>query len=142
MINFQLVTLEGTKLDEEVYEVILPTPDGYIGVFKDHSALVSLASPGVISIRRKAGQPDEQMEHYASHGGVIEILDNNVRVLVDEADAANEINEAEIKKALDEARKLKSAAKDQISLDHAQQLIDRTAVRLKVAELKRRRNRH
>jgi F-type H+-transporting ATPase subunit epsilon len=139
MIHFELVTMDGVKHKDDVYEVVLPTPDGYIAVFEHHAPLISLASPGVISVRQKAGQADEQMQHYATHGGVIEIADNTIRVLVDEANAAEEINEAEIKKALEEAHKLRAAAKDQISLDHAQQLIDRSAVRLKVADLRRRR---
>jgi F-type H+-transporting ATPase subunit epsilon len=138
MIKFELVTLNGTKLRDEVHEVILPTADGYIAVFAQHAPLVSLAVPGIISIRRKANQPDDLMDHFATHGGVIEVVDDTVRVLVDEADAADEINEKEIQTALENAKKLRSDAKDQVSLDHAQQLIDRSAVRLRVAELRRR----
>lgn len=141
MLLFELVTLNGTKFAEEVYEIILPTPEGYIAVFENHAPLVSLANAGVISIRQKANQPDDLMEHYATNGGVIEVLNNKVRVLVDEADAAEEINEAEIQKALERARDLRAQAKDQVSLDHAQQLIERTAVRLKVADLRRRKRR-
>lgn len=139
MLRFELVTLDGTKFGEEIHEVILPTADGYIAVFQNHAPLVSLAVPGVISIRGKESTPDDMLEHYATNGGVIEISENTVRVLVDEADAAEEINEAEIKKALEEAHALRAKAKDQVSLDQAQQLIDRSAVRLKVSELKRRR---
>lgn len=141
MITLELVTLDGVKFSEEVHEVILPTPDGYIAVFANHASLVSLATEGVISIRRKDNQPDDMMDHFATNGGVIEVMDNKVRVLVDEADAADEINEAEIQKALETARQLRAEAKDQVSLDHAQQLIDRTAVRLKVADLRRRKPR-
>lgn len=141
MIRFELVTLNGTKHKEEVYQVVVPTPDGYIGVFKDHASLVSLVTPGVISVRQKQNQPDEHMPIYATNGGVVEIMNNEVRVLVDEADAADELNEAEIQEAIEAARRLKSEAKDQVSLDKAQQLIDRAAVRLKVADLRRRRKR-
>jgi hypothetical protein len=38
--------------------------------------------------------------------------------------------------------KMKSEAKDQVSLDHAQQMVDRSAVRLQVAGLKRRHRRN
>lgn len=138
MIKFELVTLDGVKYSEHVYEVQLPTPQGYVGVFKHHAPLISLATPGVISVRIKENQPDDLMERFASHGGVIEISNDTVRVLVDEADSADEVNEAEIKEALDHAKKLRAEAKDQVSLDHAQQLIDRQAVRLQVAGLKRR----
>lgn len=138
MVTLELVTLDGTKLRDQVHEVIVPTANGYIGVFKNHAAMISLAVPGVISVRRSEKQPDDLMDHYATNGGVVEISDDVVKILVDEADSATEINEKEIEKALDAARKLRSEAKDQVSLDHAQQLIDRSAVRLKVAELRRR----
>jgi F-type H+-transporting ATPase subunit epsilon len=141
MIHFELVTLDGVKFRQSVYEVQLPTPNGYIGVFEYHSPLVSLASPGIIRIRHKAGEPDDLQELIATNGGVIEIGDNAVRVLVDEADLADEINEKEIEEAHKLALKMRENAKDQVSLDHAQSLIDRQAVRLKVAELKRHRRR-
>ncbi len=139
MIKFQLVTLDGTKIDEDVHEVRLPTPDGEIGVFKDHMPLVSIASPGVIKVKPKQNTPSDMMEAYATNGGVIEIADNVVRVLVDEADHSEEINEAEAKKAHEHAQKLRAEAKDQHSLAEAQSLLDRSAVRLRVSELKRHR---
>ncbi|HMS23591.1 MAG TPA: ATP synthase F1 subunit epsilon [Candidatus Saccharibacteria bacterium] len=139
MITFQLVTLDGVKYADEAYEVLLPTPDGIIAVFKDHMPLISIASPGVISVRRKSNEPDDMMENYATNGGVIEVLNNEVRVLADEADHADEINAAEAEKAIADARQLRAEAKDQLSLDTAQNLIDRSQTRLRVAELKRRR---
>jgi F-type H+-transporting ATPase subunit epsilon len=139
MIKFELVTLNGVKHTEDVHEVILPTADGYIAIFENHAPLVSLAVPGVISIRARENTPDDMLKHYATNGGIIEVIDNTIRMLVDEADAAEEINEKEIEKALENAHQLRAQAKDQVSLDHAQQLIDRSAVRLKVAELKHRR---
>lgn len=139
MIRFELVTLNGVKFGEEVAEVILPTLEGYIGVLTNHMPLVSVATEGVISIRRKASDPDDMMEHYAAHGGVIEVADNVLRVLVDEADPAEDINEAEAQAAYERAQKMKAEAKDQITLEKAQTIIDRHAVRLKVAGLRRQR---
>lgn len=139
MIKFELVTLDGIKHSEQVYEVQLPTPDGYIAVFKNHAPIISLATPGIISVRAKEGQPDDMMDRFATNGGVLEIGDNVVRMLVDEADEADEISEAEAQKALEHARKLRAEAKDQVSLDHAQSLVDRQTARLQVAGLKRRR---
>lgn len=139
MISFQLVTLDGIKYADDAYEVILPTHDGLIAVFKDHMPLVSLASPGVISVRRKQTDPDDYMERYATNGGVIEIGDNEIKVLADEADHADEINEQETQKAIEQAKKLRAEAKDQVSLDAAQSLLDRQSVRLQVAGLKRHR---
>ena len=138
MFHFQLVSLSGKKFDDNVYEVILPTLDGEIGVLQDHMPLVSVATTGAIAVRRDAKDPDAQREYFATNGGVIEVSDNALRVLVDEADHADGLNEAEVQKALDRAKKMKAEAKDQVSLEHAQTLVDRHTVRLQVAGLKRR----
>jgi F-type H+-transporting ATPase subunit epsilon len=141
VFHFQLVAISGKKFDEDVYEVILPTLDGEIGVLQDHMPLVSVATTGMIVVRRNQKDPDHAREFFASSGGVIEVSNNTLRVLVDEADHAEDLNEAEIQKALDRAQKMKAEAKDQVSLEHAQQLVDRQAVRLQVAGLKRRHQR-
>ena len=139
MITFQLVTLGGIKFGDKIHEVLLPTPLGQIAVFEHHMPLVSLASPGVISIRRSASDPDDRLEHFATNGGVIEVLDNTVRLLADEADHADDLDEAEVKKAYERAQQLLKQAKDPLSLDKAQSLIDRSRVRLQVANLRRKR---
>ncbi|HSW37089.1 MAG TPA: ATP synthase F1 subunit epsilon [Candidatus Saccharimonadales bacterium] len=141
MVHFQLVTLGGVKLDTEAYEILLPTLDGIIGVLPGHMPLISAATHGVVSVRRSASDKDDMMDHFAISGGVIEVADNTLRVLVDEADHAEEINEAEAQKAYELAQRMKKEAKDQVSLEHAQTLVDRSAVRLQVAGLKRRQRR-
>lgn len=139
MIKFQIVTLSGVKFDEEVYEIQLPTPEGHIGIFPHHMPLVSLAVPGLIAIRREERDPVEKMEYFATDGGVIEILDNTVRILADEALHAEEVSEEAAEMALAEAKQAYQNAKDKVSLDKAQAMMDRQAVRLNVAKYKRRR---
>jgi len=141
VINFQLVSLDGVKFSEDVYEIILPTLAGEIGVLPGHMPLISVAKAGVISVRRNSNEPDDMMEFFAISGGAIEVSGNNLRVLVDEADNSEEISEEEAREAFERAQKLKAEAKDQVSLEQAQSLIDRSAVRLQVAGLKHRRRR-
>jgi F-type H+-transporting ATPase subunit epsilon len=136
-LNLRLVTLSGEKLNEDVYEVILPTTTGEISVFPGHESLVTLAKTGVIAVRRKKTDPDEALEYFATSGGIIEIAADHVKVLVDEADHGDDIIEAESQKALDRAMAMRDAAADQVELEKAAQLIDRHAVRLKVAGLRR-----
>lgn len=140
-MDFQLITLSGVKVDEPVYEVILPTTTGEISVFPSHEALVSVAKPGVISVRHKQQDSDDQMEYFAISGGVIEIDQSSVRVLVDEAEHGADIIEAESRAALERAIKLRDEATTQIELEKAHQLVDRHMVRLKVADLHRHRRR-
>lgn len=141
MINLQLVTLAGPKFQDDVYEIILPTADGNIAVYPNHMPLVSVVIPGVISVRRKRTDSNEQVEHFATNGGVVEIGSDTIRLLVDEADHADDIVEQEAKEALERAKQLKAEAKDEIEIERANALIDRQEVRLKVAELRRHRKR-
>jgi F-type H+-transporting ATPase subunit epsilon len=137
----QLITLAGVKLDEPVYEVMLPTTSGEISVFPGHEPLVAVAKPGAIAVRRNKQDSDAQLEYFAITGGVIEINPVRVRVLVDEAEHGDDIIEAESKAALDRAIALRDSATNQVELEKAHQLVDRHMVRLKVADLQRRHRR-
>ncbi len=139
MIRFEVVTLGGVKFAEEVFEIQVPTPEGIIGIFSNHMPLVSLAVPGVITIRRHERDSDDKLEYFATTGGVIEIADKSVRILADEAESSEEINEAAAEKALENAGEALKNATDKVSLEQAQAAIDRQRVRLNVAGLKRRR---
>jgi F-type H+-transporting ATPase subunit epsilon len=56
----------------------------------------------------------------------------------DEAESGRDITEVEAKAAYERALKLRESAKTQLELDEAHKLLDRHAVRLKVADLQRR----
>jgi F-type H+-transporting ATPase subunit epsilon len=137
-MKLQLITLSGVKYSEEAYSVVLPTADGVLTVLGNHEPLMSALKPGVISIRKSAGDSEENIEHYATYGGVVEITHEGPRVLVDEADLGEDINQAEAEKAHAEAQKLLSSAKSRVELEQAQAMVDRQAVRLQVAGLRRR----
>lgn len=140
-MRLQLITLQGIKVDQEVYETIMPTADGEIAVFPGHESLISIAVPGAIAVRYQKGDPDNKLDYFAISGGVIEVSGQAIKILVDEADSGEDIIEAESQAALERAVKLRDNAKDQVELEKASQLIDRHQVRLKVAGLRRRHHR-
>ena len=140
-MQLQLVTLDGVKYSEDAYSIVLPTLAGQITVLPGHEPLLTALTAGVVTIRRKSTDDDNHVEHFATYGGLAEISRETVKVLVDEATHGDEINAAEAQKAHDEAQKLVAAAKNQVDLEHAQALVDRHAVRLHVAGLRRRHKR-
>lgn len=140
-MKLQLITLGGTKVDQEVYEVVIPTVDGEISVFPDHEPLITVARSGAVTVCYEKAHGLKEFEYFAISGGVVEITGDVVRILVDEAEHGDDIIEAETQAALDRAVQLRDEAKDQVELEKATQLIDRHAVRLKVADLHRRRRR-
>lgn len=140
-MKLRLITLRGELFHDDVYEVIIPTVDGEIAVFPDHEPLVTVAKAGVVTVRYDKQHGQEKLEYFAISGGVVEITGSSVKILVDEAEHGEDIIEAETQAALERAVQLRDEAADQVELEKASQLIDRHAVRLKVADLHRRRHR-
>ena len=139
-MKLELITLDGTKVSDDVYEVLVPTPDGVIAILPGHERIVTLAVNGVISIRRKKSDSDDQMDNFATYGGIVEVNPVRIRILVDEADTADDIIEEEAKAAYDRALKMRENVSDLQELEKAKAEIDRHAVRLKVAGLRRRKH--
>lgn len=137
-LNLKLVTLLGEKLNEPVYEVILPTKSGQIVVLPDHEPLVTLLQSDAMAIRRHKDDPDSKLEFLALSGGVAEIAKNEVVILADEAESDREIADKEAEEAYKRAVAAAEAVTDQIELEEAKRLVQHQAARLKVAELRRR----
>ncbi len=137
MIRLRLITLSGVHFDEDVHEAMIPTQAGDIAIYGGHASLLSVAAPGVVAIRKDRKVKDADREFVAIYGGTVEVLDNVITVLVDEVDDTSEVNEAEAQKAHQRALEMKDKAKDALSLQEAQKLIDRSSVRLKLAGLKK-----
>ena len=140
-MHLQLITLSGVSFDDTIYELMAPTTAGDIAVFPGHEPMVTMATAGTLVVRFDKKDHDDKLEYFAISGGVIEVNPDSIRVLVDEADHGDDIIEAESQAALDRAVKLRDEAKDQVELDKAHQMIDRHMVRLRVAELQRRKRR-
>ena len=138
-MKFELITLSGVKLDQQMYSATIPTIDGEISVFPSHEPLVTMAKSGIIAVTLQ--KDGDEVEYFAISGGVVEISQERIRILVDEADHGDDIIEAETKAALDRAVKLRDETDDQVEREKAHQLVDRHLVRLKVAELQRRKRR-
>ena len=138
-MRFKLVTLDGELVDTDAYEVIIPTIEGEISVFPSHEPLITVAKSGVVAVRFDKSHTNEQLEYFAISGGVVEINGDSVKILVDEADHGEDIIEAETQEALNRAIEMRDNAEDQVAIEKAHQLVDRHMVRLKVADLQRRR---
>ena len=136
MIRLKLITLTGSKMDEDIFELAVPTTAGTITINQDHAPLLGAVAPGVLSIRNKkeVSNPDHQFGVYS---GTVEVLNNVISVLVDELDTPEDVAEQDAQAAFKRAVELKEKAKDAVSLAEAQSMIDRQAVRLKLAGLRK-----
>jgi len=138
-MQFELLTLTGAKYSGEVAEVALATTEGSLAILPHHEPFTAIVIPGPVLVRATANEPEEL---FAIFGGIIEVSDNRVRLLADEAEHADDLVESEIEEALARAKAEKEGVKDKHELHRAQQLIDRHAVRLEVSRIRRRRRSH
>lgn len=137
-MQFQLISATGVKFDGEAYEVLVPTKDGAIALFKDHMPLISAGAPGVLSIRKKSSDRDENMQHFAVYGGVVQIDGKNARFITDDVTTPEEVSEAESLKSLERAQELVASAGSRQELHEAQAVQSHHEARLHLAQLKRR----
>lgn len=140
-LHFQLISADGVKFDDEAYEVLVPTKDGQVAIFEDHMPILSAGVPGVLSIRKKAGDSDEQLEDFAVYGGILQSEGKNARFVTEDITAADEVSEQEAREALERAKKLVASAGTREALREARAVLQSTEARLNLAGIKRRRHR-
>ncbi len=74
----EIVTPEKTLFSNEINYVKVPGSKGQFGVLKNHAAMISSLEAGKIKIVKA----DDTEEFFDIKGGVIEILNNNIIILL------------------------------------------------------------
>jgi F-type H+-transporting ATPase subunit epsilon len=100
MLNLEIVTPEKKVLTETVDAVTVPTASGEVGILTNHAPLISSLKPGILSYT-KAGATEKMV----IAGGFIEVSADNVSILADVAEKADEINIEAAKAERDSAEK-------------------------------------
>jgi F-type H+-transporting ATPase subunit epsilon len=137
-LHVVVVTAQQTVFEGEAEMVIAPGSEGQLGILPRHAPLLTTLDLGEMRIRR--GGVDEAL---FVAGGFLEVNDNVVTVLADDAERAEEID---IEHA-EEARKRAEALLQQkgITADAESSALgemERALGRIKVAELHRTRTGH
>lgn len=129
-----IITPQRKAFSEQVSSVSVPTPDGTIEVLAKHEPLFTQLAPGEVKIT--SGTKEYFL---AIGGGFMEVRPKGgVTILVSRAVHADEINEAEIKKAMESAKDLIARKASGDELAQAVAVLHRTMVELKVSRHKRR----
>jgi F-type H+-transporting ATPase subunit epsilon len=129
-ILFKIVTPERTVVEEEVYQVEIPTKEGQITVLPKHESLISVVEVGEAKYKKVNGE----FNYMVVADGFLEVDQNVVRVFAETAQKAEELDEAEILKAkerAEEAIKAKQAKVDTSFID-AEVNLKRELAKLKV----------
>ena len=129
-IKFKIVTPERTVYESEIDQVTLPTQDGEITVLPNHIPLISVLTSGEL-VAKKGGEEIAM----AVSGGMVEVRKNEITILADTAERAEEIDIKRAEEARERAEKLKD---EKIRMDETEYaavaaLMERNLARIKVA---------
>ncbi len=129
-IKFKIVTPEGTVFEDRITQATLPTASGQITILPNHRSYIASLNPGELMLKKNG----EEILLSLS-GGFVEFHNNELIVLADTAERAEEID---LKRA-EEARKKAEELKDKmISMDESSYArvaaaIEKEAARIRVA---------
>src|SRR5437660_10728093 len=135
-LHVEIVTAERELYNGEADIVSAPGSEGRLGILPRHAALLTMLKPGELNIKLNGAE-----EPLFVSGGFLEVSNNQVTVLADTAEHAEEIDQARAQAARRSAEeRLAQAESDS---DRAEQLgaLERAVTRIRVAELARRRGR-
>jgi F-type H+-transporting ATPase subunit epsilon len=97
--SLSVVTPEGSAFDGEAERLVVPGADGEIGVLARHAPLVAMLKAGEIRIRT-----DGAWQSFAAGPGYFKVQKDRAIVLVDDAVRAEDIDPAEARREIEEAR--------------------------------------
>ena len=133
-MHVEVVTAERELYSGEADELIAPGSEGELGILPRHAALLATLKAG--ELRIKEGGVEEPL--FVS-GGFIEVSNNQVTVLADAAEHAEEIDQARAEEARRRAQERLEQTTSEVERAELTAALERAVSRLRVAELARRR---
>lgn len=131
-IHFKIVTPERVVYENDVKQVSLPTTTGEITILPNHVPLISVVSAGELNIKDASGD-----HTIAIAGGAVEVRPGNeVVILADNAERADEIDVARAEEARKRADEQMQQLKNADDTDYAkmQALMDRELNRIRIGK--------
>jgi len=120
--------------DGEVRSVSFQTSDGEITVMADHTPIITIVSPGVLTIETK-----DDIQTLAVGAGFAKVTKGNLKVFAQTAEYAESIDEQRAIEAQESAKELLKERRDHLTLADATSLLERNIARIKAVERKKRR---
>jgi F-type H+-transporting ATPase subunit epsilon len=136
-IYVDVVSAEASIFEGKAEFVVLPGESGELGIYPQHTPLITRIRPGAVRIK-VAGQAQEEFVFVA--GGILEVQPNRVTVLADTAIRGADLDEAkaqEARKAAEEALANRSG-----DIDYAKAQAELAEAIAQIQALRKFRDRH
>ena len=125
----EIVTPERKFFSGEVEMLMIKTPDGEIGILKDHMPMIAAVAIGPVKIQKDG----EWLEAVLSEG-FMEITQKKTIILADTAEWPNEIDINRARRAEERARERLQSKLSQIEYMRSQAALQKALTRLKVSK--------
>jgi F-type H+-transporting ATPase subunit epsilon len=134
-IQCDIITQERTVYSEQADYVSLPGTEGILGILPNHAPLLTALNFGEVMVRK-----DGDEEYFAIGGGFAEVRPDQVIVLADSAERADEINIDRARQARERAEQAMKEGVPGDSTAYAQieAALRRAQIRLDVGRRRRR----
>jgi len=130
-LHLEVVTPAKITVSQDVDMVVAPGSLGEFGILEGHVPFLSGLVPGELRYT-----VDDKTEFLAVTSGFAEVSDDNVSILVDAAETAQEIDVERAKQAVERAteRLAKDRSAEDVDFIRAEAALKRAMMRIKVAE--------
>ncbi len=132
-LHVDIVTVEGRRFEGDADFVLAPGIEGELGILPHHIPLLTPLAAGAIKVRNDG---DEQF--FFVSGGFLEVRPDQVTVLADAAERAEDIDEARAEEARRRAQSLLEQKVSAAEVAGASAALARAEARLRLADLRRR----
>ncbi len=116
-IRVDLVSAETELYSGLVEEVFVPGKMGELGIAPRHTPLVTTLKPGLVRLKL----PDDKEESFFISGGILEIQPHIVTILSDSASRTEDMDEAAVLKAKEDAEQAFENRGGDIDFENVQQ---------------------
>ena len=137
-IRCDIVSAEQEIFHGEATLVVVTGELGELGIAPRHAPLITRLKPGKVVVTLPSG---EQLD-FAIGGGILEVQPQVVTVLADTAVRADDIDEAQVRKAKEEAERILSQKDPKMSIEEAQTQLAMSIAQLSALERLRKNLKH
>ena len=137
-IRCDIVSAEQEIFHGEATLVVATGELGELGIAPKHAPLITRLKPGKVVVTLASG---EQLD-FAISGGILEVQPQVVTVLADTAVRATDIDEAQVRKAKEEAERVLAHKDPKMSVEEAQAQLAMSIAQLSALERLRKNLKH
>ena len=137
-IRCDIVSAEAEIFHGEAEMVVATGELGELGIAPRHAPLITRLKPGKVVVTLPGG---EKLD-FAISGGIIEVQPQVVTVLADTAIRADEIDEASVRAAKEEAERILAHRGEKMEVAEAQQRLAEVSAQLQALERLRKNLKH